>query len=162
LNPVYTIIINYDPIPETNYLAFQDIRIIYLQRTGINSFKVEKFNRSRINDLPYKEAIKLVSKYDISKDFPNKKDYNIIYYPPLTKAEIEANREAWEKYRNPDPVNETTEENVKRRVDNEIPQDARETFRNLFIVDENGNFRDGPDDWEAMKKWLDDNYPENN
>jgi hypothetical protein len=144
----------YDRPPKIRFETF------YLERTGINSFKVKESIISTSTAFTFEEAKDIAKKYDVYKNnpFPDK----IFNHPDinLTPEELKAYQEALNKNDNPDPANETTEENVKRRVDNDIPQDARETFRNLFIVDENGNFREGPDDWEAMKKWLDGNYPE--
>jgi ParB-like chromosome segregation protein Spo0J len=68
------------------------VETVYLERQGLDNWKVTKYLDNQVNGLTYKEVIDLASQYDLATDFPGKSNYKITNYPPLTQAEIEDNR----------------------------------------------------------------------
>jgi hypothetical protein len=74
-NPVYSLIVERPSqfnVAEKNL----DITVIYLKREN-NVFVVEDYNSNRFNG-SYEEVRKVVTDFDISKDFPNKEEYEIV------------------------------------------------------------------------------------
>lgn len=69
-----------------------DINNLYLERTGISSWKVIDYRYSTSTKTSFDEIKTLASKYDITTNFPDKDKYNINNYPPLTQGEVESNR----------------------------------------------------------------------
>jgi hypothetical protein len=97
INPVYSVVIDN---PTTEYfgnIAYQEVDIIYLERTHIDTFKIKDFRNSRVNDLSYDKTLDSVSRYYIATNFEGKHNYNIVNYPPLTQQEIDRNRESFEQ-----------------------------------------------------------------
>jgi len=96
--PVYSVVWEY-PENKTNSLENykQGIDTIYLQRDGLNNWKIKDYKFSSVIGTSFEDTVSLVTKYDITTDFPGKNNYKITNYPPLTQDEIERNRTAREK-----------------------------------------------------------------
>jgi len=112
-NPIYTIVIDN---PATEYYgnkAYQNVRVIYLRRTGINTFDIKDFRNNEISNLSLPEALSIVSKYDINTDFPGKEKYHIINYPALSQSEIEKNKQKIEDQSQIDQSNEEYEKYIQ-------------------------------------------------
>lgn len=75
------------------------IKVIQLKRNNLWNWKVTDYRNNQITGLSFQETLDLVSKYDITTDFPGKENYDIINYEPLTEAEIKRNQEKLERER---------------------------------------------------------------
>ncbi len=76
------------------------IFVIYFSRKGINNFEIRDYKLVTVLDLEFNQVTDLVSKHDITTDFPGKENYNIVNYPPLTQEEIQDNQEMVEETQN--------------------------------------------------------------
>jgi|GEM_PF-5852785 len=94
-NPTYTVLVDYRKSEKVSQ-DYQSVYIIYLKRVSWDKFQISSFRSNRINNLPITEALDLVSKYDITTDFPGKDKYDIVNYPPLSQEEIDKNRQRFE------------------------------------------------------------------
>jgi uncharacterized protein involved in tolerance to divalent cations len=59
-----------------------------------------------VKNLSFQETLSLVSKYDITTDFPGKEKYSITNYPVLSQSEIEQNNQKLEKQNQIEKSNE--------------------------------------------------------
>jgi hypothetical protein len=85
--------------PVTSYILYvsdlpnnqQDIQFetFYLERTGLNAFKVKESQISRSAKYTFKEAVEIAKNYDIYTNNPDPK--NIRNVPLLTQEQIESN-----------------------------------------------------------------------
>jgi hypothetical protein len=95
--PVYAMVVSSSSDEKSENLPIIRVRQIYLQRQGLDNWKVTKYLDNQVNGLNYKEVTDLASRYDLTTDFPGKGGYKITNYPPLTQAEIEQNRKVREE-----------------------------------------------------------------
>jgi len=90
LNPVTTVMLTYQKIRDKDDVQFETF---YLERTGINSFRVKESIISSSTKYTFDEAVEIAKKYDVYKNNPDKdKIYN---YPELnlTPEQIQQNKE---------------------------------------------------------------------
>ena len=104
--PVYSLVINYEAIPESNNIAYQDVRVIYTKSNWRGELTIQDYRKNRIDNLSFQQAKELASKYDITTNFSNKNEYNITNYPPLSKEDIEQNQSRSEAARKRQQVEE--------------------------------------------------------
>jgi hypothetical protein len=120
--PVYAMVVSSSSDEKSENLPIIRVRQIYLQRQGIDTWKVTKYLDNQVNGLNYKEVIDLASQYDLTTDFPGKEKYKITNYPPLTPEEIESNRKLREK-------------SIEAEKNNQILDEQRKVFENSSIPD---------------------------
>lgn len=68
------------------------VDIYYFSRIGINSFDLVDYRSNIVSGLTFQQTVDLVSRYDITTDFPGKENYKITNYSPLSQEDIERNR----------------------------------------------------------------------
>lgn len=79
---------------DQTYIQF---RVIYLEREGLDNWKVVDNKDGDIKKQTLDEATNLASRYDLTTSFPGKENYKITNYEPLTQSEIDANRKLRDK-----------------------------------------------------------------
>jgi hypothetical protein len=97
--PVYSIVAGYEQNRNVveDYKKIVQVEVVYLERQGLQDWKVIKYLDNQVNGLNYKEVLDLASQHDLTTPFPNKETYKITNYPPLTPQEIESNRKLREE-----------------------------------------------------------------
>jgi hypothetical protein len=141
-NLILTLVFNGYPSEET----YQRVWIFELERKGVfsNDYTIIRRQGARIYNLTFIEVVNLVSKYDISKEFPGKENYNVTNYEPLTPEELELAKQHKENQEQLESL--IAKENREREIatNPQLPEDL-ETLKGLVekyyaIAEDETNF----------------------
>jgi hypothetical protein len=92
--PITTYVLQVSTIPNTSKIDIQ-FETFYLERTGINSFKVNDSRISRTVEYSFEDAVNLAKKQDVYKDNPDSSKIRNV--APITQEEIESNKKLQEQ-----------------------------------------------------------------
>lgn len=92
--PIYTLVVE-RPSQFGKDQKNLDVMVIYMDKKD-NQFTVDRYLSSKVEG-QWDQIIDVVSRYDITTDFPGKENYSITTYKPLTDQEIQDNRSRRER-----------------------------------------------------------------